>query len=57
VRGFVAADSLAYLSLDSLVVATEAPKSAFCRACFDGEYPVPIPDGDRAPAKFALEPR
>jgi amidophosphoribosyltransferase len=53
----VAADSLAYLSLDALVAATEAPKSSFCRACFDGEYPVPIPDGVRAPAKFALEPR
>jgi amidophosphoribosyltransferase len=57
VREFVAADSLAYLSLDALVAATEAPKSSFCRACFDGEYPVPIPDGVRAPAKFALEPR
>ena len=57
VREFVAADSLAYLSLDALVEATEAPKSSFCRACFDGEYPVPIPDGVRAPAKFALEPR
>ena len=57
VREFVAADSLAHLSLDALVAATEAPASAFCRACFDGEYPVPIPDGDRAPEKFALEPR
>jgi amidophosphoribosyltransferase len=57
VREFVAADSLAYLSLDALVAATEAPKAAFCRACWDGEYPVPIPGGDRAPAKFALEPR
>jgi amidophosphoribosyltransferase len=57
VRAFVAADSLAFLSLDALVAATEAPKSSFCRACFDGEYPVPIPDGVRTPAKFALEPR
>jgi amidophosphoribosyltransferase len=49
----VGADSLAHLSLDSLVAATEAPKGAFCRACFDGEYPVPVPQ--HAPSKLALE--
>ena len=54
VRG---ADSLAFLSLDALVAATEAPKSSFCRACFDGELPRADPDGVRTPAKFALEPR
>jgi len=47
------ADSLAYLSLDGLVSATEAPASAFCRACFDGQYPVPV--GESEPSKFALE--
>jgi amidophosphoribosyltransferase len=57
VRAFVGADSLAYLSLESLVGATRAPAAAFCRACFDGEYPVPIPQGDEAPAKFVLETR
>ena len=53
IRGFVGADSLAYLSLDGLVSATEAPASAFCRACFDGQYPVPV--GESEPSKFALE--
>jgi amidophosphoribosyltransferase len=53
VREFVRADSLAYLSLDSLVDATDAPKSALCRACFDGEYAVPV--GEAEPSKFALE--
>jgi amidophosphoribosyltransferase len=53
VRQFVGADSLGYLSLDGLVAATGAPKDAFCRACFDGEYPVPV--GDSEPSKFALE--
>jgi amidophosphoribosyltransferase len=53
VRQFVGADSLAHLSLDALVAATEAPAGALCRACFDGEYPVPV--GDREPSKFALE--
>jgi amidophosphoribosyltransferase len=53
VRAFVGSDSLAHLSLDALVAATEAPGSSLCRACFDGEYPVPV--GDHEPSKFALE--
>jgi amidophosphoribosyltransferase len=53
VRELVGADSLAHLSLDALVESTEAPKGSFCRACFDGQYPVPV--GDREPTKFALE--
>jgi amidophosphoribosyltransferase len=53
VRDFVGADSLAYLSLDSLVTATGAPANSFCRACFDGRYPVPV--GEEEPSKFALE--
>jgi len=42
IRDFVGADSLAYLSLDALVDASRRPKSALCRACFDGEYPIPV---------------
>jgi amidophosphoribosyltransferase len=53
VQAFVGADSLGYLSLDGLVAATGSPKEAFCRACFDGEYPIPV--GDEEPSKFALE--
>jgi amidophosphoribosyltransferase len=53
VRDFVGADSLAYLSLESLVKATGAPRDSFCRACFDGHYPVPV--GEDEPSKFALE--
>jgi amidophosphoribosyltransferase len=45
IRSFIGADSLAYLSLPALVEATGAPADAFCRACFDGEYPIPIPEG------------
>jgi amidophosphoribosyltransferase len=55
IRGFLGADSLAYLSLDELVGATGAPAGAFCRACFDGEYPVPVGEAEEAPSKFALE--
>jgi amidophosphoribosyltransferase len=54
IRAFVAADSLGYLSLDGLVRAAGSPKADLCRACFDGEYPVPIPE---QAGKFVLEDR
>jgi amidophosphoribosyltransferase len=44
VRSFIGADSLAYLSLDALVEATGSEAGDFCRACFDGVYPVEVPD-------------
>jgi amidophosphoribosyltransferase len=53
VREFVGADSLAYLDLDDLVESTGSTAGEFCRACFDGEYPVPIPE--REPTKLLLE--
>ena len=40
---FLAVDSLAYLELDRMLVATGAPDSGFCTACLDGVYPVEIP--------------
>ena len=53
IRDFIGTDSLAYLPLEELVAATGAPADAFCRACFDGAYPVPVPE--RAPSKGLLE--
>ncbi|SFD14956.1 amidophosphoribosyltransferase [Streptomyces aidingensis] len=38
------ADSLAYISLEGMVEATTIAKPDLCRACFDGEYPVDLPD-------------
>ena len=38
------AHSLAYLSLGGLQRAVDAPAEGFCRACFTGDYPIPIPD-------------
>ena len=52
VRAFVGADSLGYLSLQGMIAATGSPAEAFCRACFDGEYPVPVPE---EAGKFLLE--
>lgn len=38
------ADSLAYISTDRMIEATGIPKNDLCRACFDGEYPMQLPD-------------
>ena len=37
------ATSLAYLSLDGLERAVGRPAGGFCRACFTGDYPIPVP--------------
>lgn len=42
----IGADSLAYVTLDQLVEATNVPKDNLCRACFDGIYPVALPEDD-----------
>jgi amidophosphoribosyltransferase len=44
IRASIGADSLGYVSLDSMIAATEQPKTRLCRACFDGEYPIPLPE-------------
>jgi amidophosphoribosyltransferase len=43
IEDFVGADSLAYISLDNLVVAIDAPGAGFCTACVTGAYPVEVP--------------
>ena len=40
----IGADSLGYVSLDALIEATTIPKEKLCRACFDGIYPVELPE-------------
>ncbi len=39
----IGADTLAYISLEGLVASTGLPKKRLCRACFDGQYPIPVP--------------
>lgn len=41
----IGANSLGYISLEGLVASTGMSGRKLCRACFDGEYPVPIPAG------------
>jgi len=44
VREHIGADSLAYLSIPGLIRAIgRGTSEEFCRACFDGSYPVPVP--------------
>jgi amidophosphoribosyltransferase len=40
IRKYLNADSLGYLSESGMVAATGQPKSAFCLACYNGDYPV-----------------
>jgi amidophosphoribosyltransferase len=47
IRQSIGADSLGYVSLDGLTAATEQPSGSLCRACFDGKYPVPVPEDER----------
>ncbi len=43
IRDHLGATSLGYLSIDGTVRAVGAPKSEFCLACFNGEYPIKVP--------------
>ncbi len=52
IESYVGADSLGYLSLDGMVEAAGGDKQSFCRACFDGDYPIAVPEGA---GKFVLE--
>jgi amidophosphoribosyltransferase len=44
IRASIGADSLGYISEDDMVAATEQDRSRLCLACFDGTYPVGLPE-------------
>jgi amidophosphoribosyltransferase len=54
VRRSIGSDTLGYVSLEGLVAATEQPRTRLCSACFDGEYPIPLPEEARL-GKHLLE--
>ena len=54
IRESIGADTLGYVSLDGLIAATRQRPGSLCRACFDGQYPVPVPESERG--KHVLEP-
>ncbi len=54
IKDHIGADSLGYLSIPGLVKALGCRRDKFCLACFDGKYPIEIPE-DLKVCKFALE--
>ena len=54
IREFIGADSLGYLSIRGVLAALDLPYDRFCFACFDGNYPEPVPY-DTGARKFLLE--
>jgi amidophosphoribosyltransferase len=48
----IGADSLGFLSVEGAVAAVGKPIDQFCVACFNGDYPIPIPE---EVTKHALE--
>jgi amidophosphoribosyltransferase len=51
IRTFIQADSLTYLTLEGLYRAVQ-PNKDLCVACFNGDFPMPIPKGNH---KYSLE--
>jgi amidophosphoribosyltransferase len=44
VRHAIGADTLGYISLQGMIAATEQPASRLCCACFEGKYPIELPE-------------
>jgi len=44
IRASIGADSLGYISKDSMVEATGQPRQRLCTACFTGDYPIELPE-------------
>jgi amidophosphoribosyltransferase len=53
IRQSIGADSLGFVSLEGLIEATTLPRGELCRACFTGEYPVPVAEAEQG--KHVLE--
>jgi amidophosphoribosyltransferase len=53
IRASIGADSLGYISLAGLIAATTVPADRLCHACFDGNYPIQVPDREKG--KHLLE--
>ena len=53
IRDSIGADSLGFISLEGLTEATTIPAARLCRACFDGQYPIPVAEAERG--KHLLE--
>ena len=57
IQAQIEVDSLAYLSWEGMLAATQQDPNGFCSACFTGNYPVNIPEPfKRAKLKFEATP-
>ena len=54
IRESIGADSLGFVSLAALTEASTVPADRLCRACFDGVYPIALPE-DELLGKHLLE--
>jgi amidophosphoribosyltransferase len=55
IRSFLQADSIGYLSLEGLLTAVGSERTKYCRSCYTGEYPVPIPRDERSYLQLVLK--
>jgi amidophosphoribosyltransferase len=55
IRQFIGADSLGYLSLESMLTAVGEAKRSYCTSCYTGEYPVAVPQNEAAYLQLALK--
>jgi amidophosphoribosyltransferase len=53
IQASIGADSLGFISLGGLTEATTLPAASLCRACFDGDYPIPVTETEQG--KHVLE--
>lgn len=54
VRQAIGADSLGYIGVDEMIAATEQAPENLCAACFDGHYPIELPE-ETSMGKAVLE--
>jgi len=55
IRRYLAADSVAYLSLDGLTGAVRDGRTRYCSSCYTGVYPVAFPKDEAAYLQLALK--
>ena len=55
VRRYLAADSLAYLSLDGMLSAVGEQRASYCTSCYTGLYPVAFPRDRESYLQLALK--
>ena len=46
IRTMIGADSLAFVPIDDMIAASSHRADSLCAACFDGKYPLGLPDGN-----------